>query len=146
MREYVHYGHKKFLKKYFQPIRNAGFFPKPNGGFWASRNDAEYGWKEWNEVSKWAECSEDNCFKFYISDDANVVTIHSVDDLKDLPDEDSPDGIKSGLKIIDFEKLLSVGVDAVEVLISEDFRLYHELYGWDCDSIVIMNPNIIVKK
>lgn len=93
MREYVHYGHKKFLKKYFQPIRNSGFFPKPNGGFWASRSDAGYGWKDWNEVNKWAECSEDNCFKFYISDDANVLTIHSSDDLKDLPDEDSPDCI-----------------------------------------------------
>lgn len=43
----------------------------------------------------------------------------------------------------DFEKL-SEEYDVIEVLISEDHRLYHMFYGWDCDSIVIMNPNIII--
>ena len=26
-----------------------------------------------------------------------------------------------------------------------DFDLYYKLYGWDCDSIVIMNPDIVVE-
>ena len=43
----------------------------------------------------------------------------------------------------DFEKLVSDGVDAIEFFISDDNKLYWDLYGWDCDSILIMNPNII---
>lgn len=41
----------------------------------------------------------------------------------------------------DFEKMLADGIDAVEIEIDE---LYYALYGWDCDSILIMNPDIVV--
>lgn len=47
-------------------------------------------------------------------------------------------------KALDFETLESSGVDAVEVNLSADRNLYYELYGWDCDSILIINPEIIV--
>ena len=26
-----------------------------------------------------------------------------------------------------------------------DFDLYYQLYGWDCDSIVVMNPDVIIE-
>ena len=42
---------------------------------------------------------------------------------------------------LDFEQLRKDGWDAVEVEIG---RLYWQLYGWDCDSILIMNPEVIV--
>jgi hypothetical protein len=36
------------------------------------------------------------------------------------------------------------GVDAIKLNLSKgDYELYYELYGWDCDSILIMNPDII---
>ena len=43
---------------------------------------------------------------------------------------------------LDFEKL-SKEYDAIEVFISKDEQLYWDLYGWDCDSILIMNSDII---
>ena len=46
--------------------------------------------------------------------------------------------------LLDFEKLAET-YDAVEVSISSDFDLYYKLYGWDCDSIVIMNPDVVVE-
>ena len=46
---------------------------------------------------------------------------------------------------LDFEKLAQE-YDAIEVLISGDPGLYYELYGWDCDSILIMNPEIIIEE
>ena len=46
--------------------------------------------------------------------------------------------------LLDFEKLAET-YDAIEVSISDDFELYYQLYGWDCNSIVIMNPKIIVE-
>ena len=35
------------------------------------------------------------------------------------------------------------GIDALEVFV-EDIELYDKLLGWDVDSILIMNPEIIV--
>ena len=46
--------------------------------------------------------------------------------------------------IPDFESLALTGVDAIEVFISEDIELYDKLLGWDVNSILIMNPNILV--
>jgi hypothetical protein len=52
--------------------------------------------------------------------------------------------------ILDFEKLLADGIDAIQVNISDDTAtnlndsLYHALYGWDCDSILVMNKEVIV--
>ena len=44
---------------------------------------------------------------------------------------------------LDFEEMLRNGIDAVYVEISSDNRLYWALYGWDCDSIVVMNPAVV---
>ena len=51
----------------------------------------------------------------------------------------------------DFEKCIDQGIDAVELCIYGDeydcddyFELHNSLYGWDCDSIVILNPNAVI--
>ena len=45
---------------------------------------------------------------------------------------------------IDFESL-SKSYDAIELHLSDsEDNLYMMLYGWDCDSILIMNPDVIV--
>ena len=45
---------------------------------------------------------------------------------------------------LDFEQLLKNGIDAVQLsLFIGNYELYYKLYGWDCDSILIMNPDII---
>ncbi len=148
MVEYVHYGHKEFSKELFQPIKNREMFPKPTGGFWASRTNALYGWKDWCKDNDFGDCGEDNCFKFSVSENANILTINSTDDLKGLPKAKQPVPVESSLwdNYLDFEQLLSNGTDAVEVNISFDRNLYMVLYGWDCDSILIMNPNIVCVK
>ena len=146
--EYIHYGHKYFNKLLFDPIKNA-MFVKPRGGLWASPIVAQNGWKDWCEAESFRDCKEDNSFKFEISENANVVHLRSVDDLQELPRNNSLIGYDSINKYwLDFEKMLAGGVDAIEVHISEDpseweNSLYYALYGWDCDSILVMNPDII---
>lgn len=138
---YIHYGHKNYDISRFSPIRNEEYRNKPHGGLWASRIDAKYGWKEWNEYEQFRECEEENSFKFTLSTNANVLEIHSHKDLSKVPQVKK--SRFNGTCLPDFEKLLSDGFDAMELFLSEDNELYWDLYGWDCDSILVMNPDVV---
>ena len=151
--KYIHYGHCQFDRDRFVSIQNITMFPKPHGGMWASRVDAEFGWKQWCEQENFRECCEDNSFMFTLKPDAKVIHIYRVSDLDVLPMQDCF-GEFSAITMCcpDFEKILSDGWDAIELHLSEEDRtgvgylegLYWKLYGWDCDSILVMNPEVIV--
>lgn len=139
MKTYIHYGQKNFDRNLFAPIENKPYFTKPSGGLWASRTDAKYSWKDWCENNDFVECEKDSSFTFTLKDSARVLEVNSVKDLKKAPKLKGDGEIYT---MIDFEKL-SESYDAIEVNISSDHNLYFTLYGWDCDSILIMNPDII---
>lgn len=83
-------------------------------------------------------------FKFKLSDNARVLLIDQVSKLNGLPllkDQLATFGIM-GTIYLNFEKLME-DYDAIEVIISQDHELYYTLYGWDCDSILVMNPDVI---
>ena len=137
---YVHYGHKKFCKEMCRPIENIQLFTKPRGGFWASRIDAKFGWKDWCIDEEFRDIDENDAFRFKLKNDAKVLYINNTDILSRLPMAQN-----RGTDIfifLDFEKL-SKEYDAIEVNISECRDLYYSLCGWDCDSILIMNTDII---
>ena len=144
MKTYIHYGHTAFMPEQFCPIRNRYGFTKPYGGFWASPKDAERGWKDWCEAEGFRECKESNAFCFTLRDDAHVLTIVNTEQVRSIPQQHNTIFTSLLWKSLDFEALEQSGVDAVEVSLSADWNLYYELYGWDCDSILIMNPEIIV--
>lgn len=135
---YIHYGHAAFDPSLFVKIRNNSPWNKPIGGLWASPVNATFGWKDWCEAEEFRECIENNSFKFTLPG-ANVLTINSVEDLRKAPTLDY-NGIGW---IIDFERCIKLGYDAIELNISKSHELYWELYGWDCDSILVMNPDKI---
>lgn len=152
MREYIHYGCKEFDINKFRPIKNEPYFSKPCGGFWASPVEAEQSWKEWCISNDFRECDESNSFKFILTEGSNVLHLYSAKDLEDLPKLKSREDDYIRKDFLDFEKLISLGYDAVELHLSEEIidedstfmdGLYWKLYGWDCDSILIMNPNIV---
>lgn len=138
---YVHYGNSKFDINKFSAIRNRGVFPKPFGGLWASPVDAEFGWIQWCEQEDFAHYKSDNKFQFKLSDNARVLEIHSVEQMRTLITEDMYI-VRFGVYVLDFEKLTHE-YDAIELFISETPSLYNNFYGWDCDSILILNPNVI---
>lgn len=145
MKNYIHYGHTKFDKSVFNKIKNVDCSTKPKGGLWASDVESEHGWKEWCNENEFRDCDKENSFSFTLSDDAKILYIESVNDLESLPKGKDKFGLNfSSWYLLDFEKLAET-YDAVEVSISSDFDLYYKLYGWDCDSIVIMNPDIVVE-
>lgn len=149
---FVHYGSKKFDKNLFESIKNQ-YFVKPQGGLWASSVNAKYGWKDWNEYSGFRKCQEENSFKFRLKENAKVCIINKIEELRSLPENGAykneeyknvlSRSVIKDIKCLDFEKLVTMGYDAILVNISSDQRLYWALYGWDCDSLLVFNKEII---
>lgn len=140
--KYIHFGSNKFDIEKFKLIKNEPYRNKPSGGLWASPIGAAMGWKEWCENENFRECKEDNSFRFNVLDKANIYQINSVSDCMNMPLVKTEYDIKIML-IPDFEEMYKSGIDAIQFNLSNDHELYFTLYGWDCDSILIMNKNVI---
>lgn len=81
-------------------------------------------------------------FTFELKDDAKILLIAKLEDAKKYI-IDSEYGSISG---IDFESIMNDGYDAVELIHGNNYReLHFSLFNtWDCDSIVILNKNVII--
>lgn len=122
---------------------------KPKGGLWASRKNASFGWKDWCKEEDFRDCDIAKSFEFVFTNQTKIVTISSVKTLYNLPKLEN-DRFAWGYSI-DFEKCLHLGIDAIELCwYGDEYRdvafgdLHYELYGWDCDSIVVLNPDAII--
>lgn len=143
--KYIHYGNNKFDINKFETISNNPIIPtKPLGGFWASRIDSPYSWKD-HCIKHEYSINLDKYIIFSIDNKARILTIDNSKQLEDLPQLDSKkEFYKNNLCTkLDFEKL-SEKYDAIEVFINELNDLYFQLFGWDCESILIMNPQVII--
>lgn len=148
---YIHYGSKHFDPTIAQRARNQPIpWNKPQGdtGLWASRVDSSYGWKTWCEDEDFRKCSEENSFIFSLKDGANVVMVNKPEDLGKIPLQKSPYILSD--TCIDFEECLREGIDAIELAWYGDEwadvksgDMYMKLYGWDCDCILILDPDIV---
>lgn len=156
---YIHYGSDKFDRTRFGPIKNRAIpWVKPEGrsGLWACRVDAENSWKEFCEQDAlWPDRIKES-FKFKLSKKAKVAYLNKPSDCDKLPlyknNIDSTFFDRTE-RFINFEECLKQGIDAIEVVDiwgrenpdHYDYMetLYYALYGWDCDSILILNPDIV---
>lgn len=157
---YVHYGcsAKEFSGENFKEVKNILYFNKPQGGLWASPTKAiydyienrkikSYGWKEFCEDNNFrTESGIDKQFYFCLKPDSNVYSIKSKEDFENLPKTNIIEGI-------DYEECIRLGIDAIEYNYtyahkeeSLGDRLDFIMLGWDCDSIVILNPDIMMKE
>ena len=161
---YIHYGNDHFDPCCCGRIRNGSLKPKPLGGFWASREGDEYGWDVWCRQEEYHLDRLKKSFRFLLSEDSHVLELSSEDDLLPLPkkkpwkpkdlawmDQLQPDEhptqeqieewFRPNFCMLDFEKLVKSGIDAIEMFNASSFM--HSLQGWDCNSILIMNPKIV---
>ena len=141
--QYIHYGDDDFDINKFIPISNRSEATKPFGGFWGSRKNADFSWKEWCTEIDLKSKDLTKKIQFSLSNGAKILVINNIKFLDKLPQNEENHIVNKLFVTLDFEKL-SKQYDAIEVLISEDERLYELLYGWDCDSILVMNPNVII--
>ena len=143
--KFIYFGDIKFDINKWEDVIDTHWI-KPIGGLWASRKHVPYGWFQWNASNHYMDCSSYNCFEFSLKPEARILTIKSVEDLEALPKHE-PEKCFQLLRVfetvyLDFNKLKE-DYDAIEVFVSSDRRLYRALYGWDCDSILIMNKDVI---
>lgn len=147
---YIHYGSAYFTPHYFAPVVNRDHpWPrvKPDGGLWASRVDAELGWRNWCEGERFRLEDLNTHFRFLITPAAKVCHLYTSEDLNLLPHRN--DCLDEMLFYPDFERMVKDGWDAIELHLTSTRKnwdkdgLYWRLCGWDCDSILIMNPKVI---
>ena len=148
---YRHFGSTAFHPEYFTKITNDPVRSKPYGGLWASRVNASCGWEEFCRHEQYNTASFRKHFDFTLLPTANVYLIRTMKDLAALPMRENPNPAVYGMYLPDFEKCIRLGIDAVELAwYGDEFRqadsgpVGNALRSWDCDSIVILNPDIIL--
>lgn len=154
---FIHYGSSAFDIERFLPIQTYHYndkklaSKKPWGGLWASPIDTKYGWKEYTE--KVGRELRPESFTFKLKNDAKVLVIDKSEDL------DSLKPIRGATYGFDFEDA-AINYDAI--FLSEDglesqggfsfsydnnsmyYQSQKNLFGWDCVSILVLNPDIIL--
>lgn len=137
-------------------IINAGDIPnhratKPNGCLWASRPDCDYGWEAWCKENQPDWLSVEHA-EVEISDNARILKIDS---------EEAFDRLLCCGADIDFRNLsedmryalatninwsnISKHYDVVEFRLDDYYEPRYILGNIDCDSVAILNKNIITE-
>lgn len=137
----VHYGGKKYQPHLIKPIENHGWV-KPDGGLWTSPINSNWGWKDWCLSENFRDCNEANSFKLKFKPDAKIMIIDSLKDLLDLPKCNIDYGVNFKKEYPDFE-LLATMYDAIWLTEKGQHETHLSfpisLYGWDCETVLIIN-------
>lgn len=151
----IHYGNFKYSPRKFKNIGNKNW-NKPSGGLWTSPVDSTSSWKHFCDSEQFRECEEENSFKLKFKYGTKIAIINSVKDLDNMPlqkvEQETPLNKFSRFlfKNIDFELLVKIGVDAIwltnEGQWQTRFSQPINLYGWDCETVLIMNKKCVYEQ
>ncbi len=132
---YVHYGSSSFDMNRFENVQNSDMLSKPiNGGLWASPEKAEEGWQKINSIRP----QDKSFFKFKLDETAKVLLLNNKESLEKLPTICSKS--EKFPIILNFE-MLSGEYDAILYQLNKETN--EILPCWDCDCLLVMNPNVI---
>ena len=136
---------------------------KPRKALWGSpMSDNSYSWKQWCEDNDFRIGNEEDfyywkTYTIWEMEDAKILKLSTLKDLKDLLSKGvlnlSSQYINAYL--FDFKEIKELGYSAVELIDSclghtfgwdsmEDVRIEMCMNSWDCNSIVVLNPDDIV--
>ena len=137
---FVHYGHEKFISSEWEKIKNG--WRKPLGGLWASPLHSKWGWYQWCKAEEWEMRPLSLKFKFKLKDESNVYVIDSLLDL--VKCQMTKESVSDGFSI-DFEKVAQE-YDAIFLTENGERETRYSkptLYGWDCESLLVLNKKAI---
>lgn len=129
-------------------------FSKPQCAFWGSPVNSNFGWKEWCEREEFGDYDWDSPIYFKLKVNSTILKI----DIEDLREEvlgkyvanckNFPFNCRY-LNHLDFSKMVEDGIDAVQLMdgnlghyfIDNDYEFIFN--SWDCESIVVLNKDVI---
>lgn len=138
----VTYGCETYSENRFETIVNRPFV-KPHGGLWASPKVCEWGWKDWCIAESYSDLR--TYFEFIFT--GYIVTINSLADAKLLPRQPHESHESASWGWPDFEELVRNNVGAIYLTqMGEQETRFSEpnLYGWDCECVLVLDQNGIV--
>lgn len=139
---YIHYGATEFDISKFKPIANQQpARVKPIGGLYASPKDSSVGWKDWCEYEDYKVNRLKTSFEFVLKDGSKVLEIRRKEELERLSEKYMLQKLYYGPFCLNFEEIAK-DYDAIHIDGAEIF-LYNALYGWDCDTLLVLNPECV---
>lgn len=152
--------HYTQLKDFFLfpiEIKNSDelYWCKPHGGLWCSPVGCSFGWED---CSAGEQFIQEEMTKIELKLEGEFIIIDTYEDLNKLPWNRIKNYMSLNIEFIDFEKIVKDGVDAIYLtekgegqtrlpyrldlpgLVGRNFR---NLYGWDCESVLILNERCI---
>lgn len=154
-KQWLHIGMNFIDTKQIYPIKNEPLFPKPIGGLWASPFElgSEY-YSDWQRFRDevWGNEKKEKGVIFRFEKNARIYVIHTQQDLIQLIQKvgygKSPLPFMTNVTI-DFEKAKEVydviyltkqgQIETRNPFVNREYNLY----GWDCESALILNPEVI---
>lgn len=153
---------EKIIKKLFEPIKNADFF-KPSGGLWSSTYMPDnYYQSDWIKFSKhigYCPTGFTEVAIFDVYKDSRIYCIDCYNDLDRLVDEVGTISKYETITCINYENIKNYDViwltprgesetrDIFPTLIFDKNTLFpkkrHSLFGWDSESSLILNFDVI---
>lgn len=142
----VHYT-KPFFKLHPITIKNGDgkteLFIKPHGSLWCAPLDSAYGWIDWCRAESYGDIDHKQRVILDV-DTSNFVVIDSVVDMETKLPWYQIHGL---FQAIDFEAMVGQGIDGMHLTekgqIDTRWSEPRSLYGWDCETILILNERCI---
>lgn len=131
----IHFGSTNYQPEKFNPISDRLFWNKPNGGLWTSPVNSKYGWKQWCKDESF--CLSNLTKYFEIEFTGTILKINSISDMEKLPWVEL-----QGKHFVSFQSLCPIKFfyDAIHLTVRGLAVTRHKLYGWDCETVLVMNP------
>lgn len=151
MQEFITHGKECFDRDQFIIPSNRPYINKPYGGLWGCRYKpySNSAWHEWCVSERFFTEALKSGFIYSIKEDSRLYIIDTYRDLEEITDRfpNDKDDLLFPNKTIDYVGIMKE-YDAIYLTdrgqsVTRHSRPY-SLYGWDVESILILNGDIII--
>lgn len=152
---YITYNNKdiEFNKDLIKTSLKTNYINKPTEAFWGSPENAEYGWKEWCESEEFGDYDFDNPIRWKLKDGSKIYTISlksvtTINGINKLSRYIISNELESMI-YLNYRQMRNNNIAAVELLDARVGHLFRNrieisFNGWDCESIVVLDPSKII--
>ena len=140
---FIHYGSEKFdSDRFVKPTNRSPLWVKPlDGGLWASPVESEDNWRNWCVDNDIFLDRLEKSFEFNIRPNSEILYLRNKEEISKAYRDGYLTHPRENLFYPNFE-LISVYFSAI--FYKHNNETHYPLYGWDCDSLLVLNKNIVI--